>query len=239
MPTIFSAIYSVDTMTKLNPRSREPCLVLKVTVFNMSLPNLQKIIRETLSSSSQFEKRPVFQVSSGWFNLLAAFVSEWNESGVEPSSRPPNIEVGLAGDKEVEFVPRDYWSLLVETFGFDGNPIPGVALKEKFSCGQCDSYFTSRNGLKFHVKSIHKKITIDCHLCGLPFNQPGHLKIHMDSHHNQVTYQCQVCNKAYPSAGNLNRHVRHAHGQNQIAPSPLVEDPLEIAATSSPQDSTM
>jgi len=85
---------------------------------------------------------------------------------------------------------------------------------KNFSCGECESAFTSNNQLVKHVEAVHDNIKVNCEECGAEFKSTT-LKSHIRRVHRGIkpSVPCTdpSCKKVFGSKTDLERHVLGVH----------------------------
>ena len=79
-------------------------------------------------------------------------------------------------------------------------------------CEQREKSF-ARNGLKFHIQTIHKKKRHNCEEFGKTFSQKVSLQLHMRTQHStdKPEFQCKYCQKTFSYLQNMVSHQESAH----------------------------
>jgi KRAB domain-containing zinc finger protein len=85
-------------------------------------------------------------------------------------------------------------------------------------CKECGKKYKARNGLRFHMNSVHRGITFPCPETGCEYKAKlkHSLVIHTESKHIKVRYNCDICNLSYGNTDALQDHRARTH---QIAVS--------------------
>ena len=81
---------------------------------------------------------------------------------------------------------------------------------KRFQCNICDSKYTSKHGLLYHVTRVHDKIdkNFQCNICGKTFTSPNGLQYHLKSvHEGKKSFSCETCPKSFTSKQGLNYHI--------------------------------
>ena len=80
-------------------------------------------------------------------------------------------------------------------------------------CDYCQKIFHSRQGVRNHIKSVHKQIKdLECGHCGKEFSKQNTLSKHItDVHLGLRKIKCQICGKEYSKPDNLKMHIKHVH----------------------------
>ena len=79
-------------------------------------------------------------------------------------------------------------------------------------CDYCQKDFFGKQGLKTHIKSVHKQIKEKCGTCGKLFASPNVLRVHIKQVHLQLSrIKCHLCGKVYSKPEALRMHIKHVH----------------------------
>ena len=86
---------------------------------------------------------------------------------------------------------------------------------ERSGCNLCHKTFSSANGLKVHIETIHTKAQVyECPDCKETFNQKGNMQNHYRRVHQGEEarkLQCDICNKGFICPSDLRKHVERVH----------------------------
>lgn len=88
-----------------------------------------------------------------------------------------------------------------------------LTAEEKFTCDECEAWFSKIDFLQRHKKSEHNKEEI-CE-CGYKTNNKQHMKRHKKTPHN-LTLSCIICNNSFFSQGSLTQHFAYDHPHQNI-----------------------
>ena len=83
-----------------------------------------------------------------------------------------------------------------------------------FSCEQCDSWFSSKSTLNFHVRAVHCKQNdrVSCDHCDRTFATKKHLRVHLRRHTGEKLHTCCECDEKFFTSGELKCHAIKQHG---------------------------
>ena len=80
-----------------------------------------------------------------------------------------------------------------------------------FMCQECDSDFTSKVGLGYHVKATHDGASFRCKNCEYQTKYATNLSRHQQVKHNQVRHCCTECEYKATAKRDLKVHVQSVH----------------------------
>ncbi|XP_076039593.1 uncharacterized protein LOC143024615 [Oratosquilla oratoria] len=87
--------------------------------------------------------------------------------------------------------------------------------RERAQCSMCNKTFSSANGLKVHMETIHTKSQeYECPECKETFNQKGNMQNHYRRVHqgdDARKLQCDICSKGFICPSDLRKHVERVH----------------------------
>ncbi|EDW16111.1 zinc finger protein 268 [Drosophila mojavensis] len=86
-----------------------------------------------------------------------------------------------------------------------------------FQCNACDRFYLTKQALKVHVDTQHKKSGRMCGICGKVFAIAKGLEIHMRYHNGFFPFDCDQCDRKFAQRSHLNIHqqVRHSSARFQ------------------------
>lgn len=92
--------------------------------------------------------------------------------------------------------------------------------EKRFNCELCEQKFTSKTGLKIHVKFKHERPTKshECHECGRVFKDSSILKAHVRTHlpdDEKFAFECEICGKKVVNKWSLKYHIETIHEKVQ------------------------
>ena len=99
-------------------------------------------------------------------------------------------------------------SKITEDHNYMMNPHP--------QCCECGKRFSSKGGLKQHIKGVHSQRRFQCNLCQQNFSLKSSLKIHFDSLHNNMKYQCNICPHKFAFKNYLKLHIDSVHNKIKV-----------------------
>ena len=86
--------------------------------------------------------------------------------------------------------------------------------KKEILCDKCNSDFTTNQGLKRHIKSVHENIRYPCNQCDKTYSNEKLLRSHNQSvHENCQDFVCKPCGKIFGSHFKLGKHNWQSHSQ--------------------------
>ncbi|GAB0097726.1 hypothetical protein DMENIID0001_133920 [Sergentomyia squamirostris] len=96
-------------------------------------------------------------------------------------------------------------------------------IKDKLKCPLCGREFNSRNGLKYHLNQVHKKIKdVKCEICSRAFGCRSTLNNHMRNvHRSERNFACQECPRTFKIASSLYIHRKMVHSDCKRFPCEL------------------
>nr|AFK29230.1 CG4730-like protein [Drosophila buzzatii] len=86
-----------------------------------------------------------------------------------------------------------------------------------FQCNACDRFYLTKQALKVHVDTQHKKSGKMCSICGKVFAIAKSLEIHMRYHNGYFPFDCDQCDRKFAQRSQLNVHrqVKHSSARFQ------------------------
>lgn len=89
-----------------------------------------------------------------------------------------------------------------------------------FSCQICDQKFSTKTGLKIHIKFKHERPAKnnECPECGRTFKDSSVLKAHIRTHlpdEEKFAYECEICGKKVVNKWSLKYHIETIHERIQ------------------------
>ncbi len=85
----------------------------------------------------------------------------------------------------------------------------------RYKCEICDAHFTSKPGLKYHMKSRHlpgpPPQPLLCSVCGDQFSSKQSLRQHTKALHRW--FECRLCDRKFVSKGGQDYHMRWHRGE--------------------------
>ena len=83
-----------------------------------------------------------------------------------------------------------------------------------FRCNECGKRLRSKNNLRHHIRTVHRKIKpFPCSFCLLSFSTPDGLKNHLPTHTGEKAFQCPHCSAKFAKRDYLRKHVRTHTGE--------------------------
>ena len=77
-------------------------------------------------------------------------------------------------------------------------------------CEYCSMRFTTKNGLKFHIKKIHLlTAAYECPVCNKSYVARSNYEGHINAHRGYKPFRCSTCNKCFSYKSSLNFHTKH------------------------------
>ncbi|XP_055615798.1 zinc finger protein 271-like isoform X3 [Toxorhynchites rutilus septentrionalis] len=88
--------------------------------------------------------------------------------------------------------------------------IPNMQRKgeKRFKCEKCDNTYSSKFGLKIHVRSHTGERPYSCSHCSKVFKDSTSCNLHIRIHRDERPYTCPFCSKAFKNNAVLKRHIR-------------------------------
>ncbi|XP_018575733.1 zinc finger protein 235-like [Anoplophora glabripennis] len=85
----------------------------------------------------------------------------------------------------------------------------------KYDCPICNKHYATASSLSRHKQSKHKKIdgSVLCDICGKRLSSREKLKFHLRTHTGYKPYGCTVCPKSFSKKDQLVEHVRVHTGE--------------------------
>lgn len=80
-----------------------------------------------------------------------------------------------------------------------------------FQCNACDRFYLTKQALKVHVDTQHKKSGRVCGICGKVFAIAKGLEIHMRYHNGFFPFDCDQCDRKFAQRSHLNVHQQVQH----------------------------
>ena len=93
---------------------------------------------------------------------------------------------------------------------------PNYMINPHPQCCECGKRFSSKGGLKQHMKGVHSERRFQCNLCQQNFSQKPSLKIHIDSVHNNMKHQCNICPQKFAYKNYLKLHIDSVHNKIKV-----------------------
>ncbi|XP_064549792.1 zinc finger protein 160 [Drosophila montana] len=81
-----------------------------------------------------------------------------------------------------------------------------------FKCSACDRIYLTKQALKVHVDTQHKKSGSACAICGKVFAIAKGLEIHMRYHNGFFPFDCDQCDRKFAQRSHLTVHQQVQHG---------------------------
>ncbi|MDD9950981.1 MAG: C2H2-type zinc finger protein [Zetaproteobacteria bacterium] len=92
-------------------------------------------------------------------------------------------------------------------------------LADHFPCDQCTKKYASRDHLKRHVRTIHKrklKAQIRCPLCLATFATKLSMSLHVKAEHKGARKHCPHCPALFKQKSGLNTHIKAQHKKERV-----------------------
>ena len=89
----------------------------------------------------------------------------------------------------------------------------------KYSCPNCQKEFSSKDGVKSHIKLVHKNIrNFSCSLCGKAFAYKAKLTEHIKNVHEKRKYKCDFrdCEQSFDAIDERNEHRKNYHAGEKM-----------------------
>ncbi|XP_016982170.1 zinc finger protein 431 isoform X2 [Drosophila rhopaloa] len=80
-----------------------------------------------------------------------------------------------------------------------------------FQCSQCDKVYLTKQALKVHVDSKHRRSGESCDTCGKVFAIAKVLEIHKRYHTRDFPYVCDLCDRRFAQRSHLTVHQKVKH----------------------------
>nr|CAI5857413.1 unnamed protein product [Callosobruchus analis] len=86
----------------------------------------------------------------------------------------------------------------------------------KYDCSICNKHYATASSLSRHKQSKHKKIdgSVLCDVCGKRLSSREKLKFHLRTHTGYKPHACHMCPKSFSKKDQLVEHVRVHTGEN-------------------------
>ena len=82
---------------------------------------------------------------------------------------------------------------------------------KEIKCNDCNAVYSSKDSLKMHTNTVHKKLRYRCEICNYEATQATHLLSHKKSIHQGVKYPCNDCGKEFTQRSHMKTHVNTVH----------------------------
>ena len=88
--------------------------------------------------------------------------------------------------------------------------------RDFFPCDHCGKVLSTKNTLKYHISSVHKKVKPHiCIVCSKSFSQKSGLTLHQKTvHQGARDHQCDICKIFVSQASYLKKHKRMMHPED-------------------------
>lgn len=142
----------------------------------------------------------------------------------EPTSDWDSIAPFSSDLPDVKFNVNDLPKLdeLVVKYEPDLNADATETSKEQksFICYNCNKSFTSKIGLRIHVKLHTKQRAYKCNICDKTYTLLGSLNSHKRKHPEYHRFKCKICSKTFALAAllktHLNKHAAEISGKKNV-----------------------
>ena len=124
---------------------------------------------------------------------------------------PPSI-------KEASFNTEDEFLADLKIF-FDNSSVGNSEFESSnlkqltVECKECEKRFSSKKGLREHLKDPHNGLKVECKECGKTFSSKKCLREHLRNTHSGLKVDCKNCGKKL-KAKHISRHMRDVHNEN-------------------------
>ncbi|KAM8705442.1 hypothetical protein ACLKA7_009832 [Drosophila subpalustris] len=88
--------------------------------------------------------------------------------------------------------------------------------RPQFQCDSCDRIYLTKQALKVHVDTKHKKSGSACSVCGKVFAIAKALEVHMRYHVGHFPYNCNQCERKFAQRSHLNVHQQVQHSSSRF-----------------------
>lgn len=86
----------------------------------------------------------------------------------------------------------------------------------KFLCHLDGKWFSSRNNLAKHHRTVHlKEKNYQCNVCQKRYDSSYRLRIHQNSHQGIRQFGCTICPRDFLTSSSLARHKKTVHSQDE------------------------
>ena len=95
------------------------------------------------------------------------------------------------------------------------NDLPENSSKEELKCLHCEAFFSRKDNLTRHIKSVHLQIKENmCHLCDRQFLSKVELKDHqLVQDCNKKVFNCKICDAIFSRKSSLKSHIATFHNE--------------------------
>ena len=104
--------------------------------------------------------------------------------------------------------------------------------EKQFSCGLCEnkSLFTTKESLKRHIGSVHKKLEItECDVCHKTFAQKATMLRHRRIHLDIKPFKCEICDLSFTQKTGMRSHKeRHYNKDGTLKSAEEIKQQVEI-----------
>jgi len=170
---------------------------------------IKELSKEVINSSVEFDfEDPLKADHENYNELERKLISNMSLEITEEADNDKRNE----NDNEIasKFISKkNEDEIKIETTSSDSYLLENA--KGMFDCNQCESKYSNKNSLRYHIKSQHEGIRYNCNQCEYQATNQSHLAAHIQSQHEGVKYACNHCDKQFTQNSKLTRHIKSIH----------------------------